>query len=105
MSRGIPWLLACVAGVALGSLFFGGLWWTTKRLFTSRRPALLVAGSFLVRMAVVGLGLYFVSNHRWDRGVACAIGLTMARTLVGRRVTGAHPVAAPPWLHRVRNAP
>ena len=50
-------LLAGGAGVLLGVLFFGGLWWTVQRGLVSRRPALWFVGSFLLRTSVVLAGI------------------------------------------------
>lgn len=46
-------------GVALGFLYFGGLWLTVRRLPRAENPALLTLLSFLGRTStvVVGLGL------------------------------------------------
>ena len=38
--------LGFVAGVCLGALFFGGLWWTSDRLAESAHPGRLIAGQF-----------------------------------------------------------
>ena len=89
----LPELLAFGVGGALGTFFFGGLLWTTRRLMTSGRPALLMSASFLLRVTVVVLGLYAVSASRWDRCVAGVLGLLVARTLVGRGLARAPRVA------------
>lgn len=47
---------AALAGGALGLLYFGGLWLTVRRVPTARRPGLLVAASFLGRLAAAGAG-------------------------------------------------
>ena len=42
--------LVFIAGLILGTLFFGGLWLTVKRLVASTRPALLVLGLSLIHI-------------------------------------------------------
>ena len=73
---------AGAAGAALGLFYFGGLWLTVRRLPRSRRPGLLLLGSFLVRSAVVVPGFYFVMGGRWERLLACLVGFLAARTVL-----------------------
>ncbi|MEW4528156.1 MAG: ATP synthase subunit I [Maioricimonas sp. JB045] len=76
---------ALAGGFALGLVFFGGLWWTVGRLAASRHPALLVAGSFLVRMAIAVGGLYLLMGSDWQRAVAGLAGFLAARWVILRR--------------------
>jgi len=76
--------LAVVAGVALGAIFFGGLWWTIRRGALSSRPALWFLGSALLRMSMALAGFYFVGGGEWPRLVACLAGFLVARLLVTR---------------------
>lgn len=46
-------LLAFAAGVALGLVYFGGLWWTVRRLRDWRRPQTMLLLSFVARTAIV----------------------------------------------------
>ncbi len=76
--------LAGSAGGLLGLFFFGGLWWTLRRAFTSPRPALWVGGSLLLRMGGVAAGFIVVSVGDWRRLVSCLLGFWGARWLVLR---------------------
>jgi len=78
--------LALIAGGALGCLFFGGLWWTVRRVPDARHPALLVLASLLVRTAAVLAGFYFVSSADWKRLLACCAGFLLSRFFIIRRV-------------------
>jgi len=80
-------MLSGTAGGLLGILFFGGLWWTVRRAFTSRRPALWVGGSLLLRMAGVAAGFVIVSAGDWRRLLACLLGFWAARWWVVRLTT------------------
>ena len=40
-----PLVLILLAGALLGSVFFGGLWWTVRRGVLSTQPALWFFGS------------------------------------------------------------
>jgi F1F0 ATPase subunit 2 len=86
-------LLAGGAGVLLGVLFFGGLWWTVQRGLASRRPALWFVGSFVLRASVVLAGMYVVSGGRWEALLACLVGFVAARVIVTR-------LAGPPAAYR-----
>ena len=58
----IDWIglfLALAAGLLLGAMFFGGLWWTVRRAVSSGCPALWFAGSLLLRL---GLALQSSAN-------------------------------------------
>lgn len=76
--------LAFVTGALLGVVFYGGLWWTVRKAVSSQQPALWFFGSQLVRMGVVLVGFYLVSDGRWERLVACLVGFVLARMLVVR---------------------
>lgn len=84
MNEGLTLVLAVMAGLLLGAIFFGGLWWTVRLAVVSRRPALLFLGSLLVRTAVVVAGFYFVGDGHWQWLLACLVGFVIARSLVMR---------------------
>lgn len=70
------------AGLLLGAVFFGGLWWTVRRGLSSPRPAVLFLSSAVLRMGTVVTGFYFVSEGRWQRLLACMAGFIIARLAV-----------------------
>ncbi len=84
MNDGLSLVLASLAGVLLGAVFFGGLWWTVKKGVASTRPALWFLASFLLRMGIVMAGFYFVGQGNWRRLVACLVGFVIARLFVTR---------------------
>lgn len=75
-------VLAALAGAALGAIFFGGLWWTTRRGAVSPRPALWFLASLLLRMGITLPGFFVVAGGRWERMLACLGGFLAARALV-----------------------
>lgn len=77
-------LSAGLCGLLLGSLFFGGLWWTVKKCMTARNPALWFLGSAVVRMSLVITGFYYVGGGEWQRLLACLLGFVIARFIVIR---------------------
>ena len=73
---------ALVTGLLLGVMFFGGLWWTVRKGFSSKRPALWFFGSLLLRMSIALAGFYFVSGGHWERLLLCLLGFVVARLVV-----------------------
>jgi F1F0 ATPase subunit 2 len=53
--------LAGLVGLALGCLYFGGLWLTVRRLPTTQNPVLLTLLSFIGRIGIVVFGFGFVA--------------------------------------------
>ena len=73
---------ALAAGIVLGAVFFGGLWWTVCRALTARVPAAWFGVSTLVRMAIVVCGLYCFARLGLPSLLACLCGLLAARGAV-----------------------
>jgi F1F0 ATPase subunit 2 len=71
---------ALSAGMVLGTVFFGGLWWTVSRALTATIPAVWFALSALLRMAVVLCGLYCFARLGLPSLIACFCGLLIARS-------------------------
>ena len=82
MNDVFPLAMAGVAGLFLGAMFFGGLWWTVRKGMSSTRPALWFFGSLLLRMSLALAGFYFVGRGHWERLVACLLGFVTARLVV-----------------------
>lgn len=77
-----PSIWAGLAGGALATLFFGGLWWTVRLGTSARNPAAWFLGSLLLRMGVVLAGFYLIGGRHWDRLAACLVGFVVARLIV-----------------------
>jgi len=84
MNNFVILVLALVAGLVLGTVFFGGLWWTVRKGTLSKHPALWFFGSMVARMSLVLLGFYFVGRGDWHRLVAGLVGFIIARYIVLR---------------------
>ncbi|WP_343222576.1 ATP synthase subunit I [Prosthecobacter sp.] len=82
MNDPLSMMLSFAAGLLLGAVFFGGLWWTIRKGLSSPRPALLFLGSAVLRMGIVVAGFYFISNGQWQRLLACMAGFIIARLVV-----------------------
>jgi F1F0 ATPase subunit 2 len=82
MNETLTLALAWLAGLLLGAIFFGGLWWTVRKGVLSPHPALWFFGSLLVRMSIALAGFYFVGRGHWERLLACLLGFVLARLAV-----------------------
>lgn len=79
-------LLGLVVGLAVGAGFFGGLWWTLRRVERSRRPGTLLLLSLLVRLAVAGAGLTWAVRAGAPELLACLAGILLVREILKRTV-------------------
>lgn len=84
MNEVLSLLLALLEGVLLGLFFFAGLWWTVRKLASSKHVALLFLGSMLLRTGIVVLGFYFILGDNWQRLLAGLLGFIIARIIVTR---------------------
>jgi F1F0 ATPase subunit 2 len=82
---------ALAAGVLLGAIFYGGLWWTIQKGVVSNRPALWFFGSGLLRMGFVLAGFYVVARSGWRSLVVCLFGFGVGRLVVTRLTRQAPP--------------
>lgn len=93
MNEALASILALLAGMGLGFLFFGGLWWTVRKGLASPHPALWFMVSLLVRTAITLAGFYLACGNRWQRLLLCLLGFIAARMAVMR---WSRPLAHPP---------
>lgn len=75
-------LLAGGVGLLTGAVFFGGLYWTVEKTLTSKRPALLFIGSFVLRTGFVLAGFYFTMDGQITRILSCLAGFVIARMIM-----------------------
>jgi F1F0 ATPase subunit 2 len=79
----ILFALCVLAGIGLGMLFYGGLWFTVRALPRSDHPVALAFASFSARTVVVLTGFVLVTAHHWQNAVLCLLGFVLARILLG----------------------
>tara|TARA_R110002124_G_scaffold149220_1_gene314892 strand:- start:12114 stop:12395 length:282 start_codon:yes stop_codon:yes gene_type:complete len=70
------------AGLILGVLFYGGLWWTVQKCLTSAHAPWLFLGSFWLRMALALGGFYIVAQGDWKNILICFAGFMLGRIAV-----------------------
>lgn len=92
----LPLALGILGGAIAGALFFGGLWWTARRLATADRPAMLVATSLLVRFVALAAVLVLLALVDPLALVGGVVGLLVARTVLTRGIGSSGAAVAPP---------
>lgn len=75
-------ILIFLAGLAMGALFFGGLWFTVQKAVDAKIPALWIFVSFFLRIGITLLGFYFIGAGNWQRLLVCLAGFIVARFIV-----------------------
>ena len=84
MTETLSLVLTLVTGGLLGAIFFGGLWWTVRKGFSSKQPALWFFGSVLLRTSIALAGIYLIGRGHWERLLVCLLGFVIARHVVMR---------------------
>jgi F1F0 ATPase subunit 2 len=77
-----PSLLALPLGFALGLVYFTGLWFTVRRLPSSRHPVLLIVGSGVLRLGLAVAVLAVLVQGHGERLLVALVGVLVARTLL-----------------------
>lgn len=77
-------LAPLLAGIVLGGVFFGGLWWTVRLAMSSPWAGLWFFASLLLRTSIVLVGLYFACGDAWQHWLAALLGFVVARVIVTR---------------------
>ena len=94
MSEASTLSVALLAGILLGAIFYGGLWWTVRRGVLSKTLGKWLIGSFVLRAVVAVGGFYVVSHGDWRSLLACLLGFIVAR-IGATRLTAGRRLARP----------
>lgn len=78
----LSWGLAAVGGAGLAAVFYGGLWWTVRRLPGTRHPFLLMLASFALRTLLVVAGFYLLMVGDWRKLIAAGAGFIFVRIVL-----------------------
>lgn len=70
------------AGLALGTIFYGGLYWTVKKGLTSHYAGWWFTTSLWLRLGIAAGGFYLVAQGDWRRMLICLAGFLIARVAV-----------------------
>jgi len=87
-------IIGGAAGGLLGLLYFGGLKMTVDRLPTARKPGLLFAGSFLVRVILVTAGFVLVLRESLAGFLAGFLVFILAREMMTSKFRPSPPGTA-----------
>ena len=102
MNETLSLALSLAAGILLGAIFFGGLWWTVRHGVLSGHPGLWFAGSMLLRITIVMTGFYFLLGlpaDGWKIPFAGSLGFIMARLAATRFLPAPLHALLPPVRH------
>jgi len=97
MTETLMLLIAWAAGALIGTIFFGGLWWTVRKAVSFRQPALWFLASQLLRTAFALSAFYFVARGDWLRLLSCLFGFIVARMIVTWLMRSAQEVVHAPY--------
>jgi F1F0 ATPase subunit 2 len=90
-------LVPAVGGASIAALYFGGLWWTVRRLPEASHPAALVLGSFVGRAVLAALGFTVLLAGDPVRLAVALVAFLAVRAVAVRRVRlGAAPAGGAP---------
>ncbi|MDZ4835627.1 MAG: ATP synthase subunit I [Candidatus Melainabacteria bacterium] len=82
MNDSLNLVLPVVAGIFLGTIFFGALWLTILKIVSSKQPAIWVLVSLFLRTGIALVGFYLVGNGDWKRLLLCLLGFVVGRLIV-----------------------
>lgn len=85
---GLAWLLVAFAlGFAAGAAYFAALWATVRALPATRRPGLVLFGSFVLRFGVAAAVFVMMARGGGFSWIAAALaGFVLARLVIVRRL-------------------
>jgi F1F0 ATPase subunit 2 len=89
MNDALSLVLVLVSGVLLGTMFFGGLWWTVQKGVSSEWTALWFLGSLVLRTSITLAGFYLIAFGHWERLLVCLVGFVIVRLIMKRLTRGA----------------
>jgi F1F0 ATPase subunit 2 len=98
--------LAVVSGMVLGTIFFGGLWWTVIYATKACRPGRWFVCSMLLRTGLVISGFYLLldlSSAGWTTLLAGLAGFSLARIAATRLLPLLQPAGGSEDLKREGN--
>jgi len=76
------YILAVMGGVVSGIIFFGGLYWTVRKVPDSKNPALLSLISLVVRMMITLSIFYLVMDGKWQYIITALICFLTVRLFI-----------------------
>jgi F1F0 ATPase subunit 2 len=81
-------LTAFAGGLVVGLIYFWSLKYVVSHMLTSKHPALVMAGSYLLRTVFMLLAFYIIMDGELIRLLACFVGFILVRIII---VRGSNP--------------
>lgn len=82
MNEILSYVLSLAIGIILGMIFFIGLWWTIKKLVSSKHPLVLFFTSIFLRIGLVLVSFYYLGHDDWIKLISCLVGFIIGRFIV-----------------------
>jgi len=79
-------MLSFLTGIAIGGIYFAGLWETVRRLPDAKRPVRRMTLSFALRAALALAGFRLVLQGGWESLAAAILGFLAMREILLRRI-------------------
>jgi len=84
-------LPVAVVGAALGFFFYGGLWWTVRRLPRAAHPVTLMIASYWVRLTVTVCAFILLAKFGFASVAIALSGFILGRLVVSRLLAPRSP--------------
>lgn len=72
-------MIAFLIGAALGAIYFGGLYFSTRKIAEVKHPALLMVISFILRMGILVGVFFYVSKGGYQDMLLTLLGVILIR--------------------------
>ena len=84
-------IIAFIVGILVGSLFFGGLYLTVKKLTSLKYPALFMILSLIVRLVILAGGIYLIMDGGIKNVLSAMAGIILVRFVMIAKLGKALP--------------
>lgn len=72
-------LISFLIGLLLGSIYFGGLYYSTQKFNNAKNPALFMILSFILRMGFLITGFYYLSKSGYKNILIGLLAVMLVR--------------------------
>lgn len=83
-------IISFLIGLFLGVLYFGGLYYSTQKFNDVKSPALLMLISFILRMGILIVGLYYLAQLGYKNILVGFAAVMLVRFIIVFKVNN-HP--------------
>lgn len=83
-------IISFLIGLFLGGIYFGGLYYSTQKFNNVKSPALFMVFSFILRMGILIIGLYYLVQSGSKNILIGLLGVILVRFIMVFKVNK-HP--------------